>query len=103
MVVVVVAAAGCGPKKKMSPATPDQSVRDAMILVCDAPSRADDDRTEATRSDKIAGHLTDGVGNVKVLTTVEGWKTDGIKRDELEALMKEAALADCKLLAEASG
>jgi hypothetical protein len=72
-----------------------------MRLVCDAPARADADRSEGTRADKIAGHLTDGIGNVDVLTTVEGWKTDGIKRGELEALAKQAKLTSCALTAEA--
>lgn len=72
-----------------------------MRLVCDAPARAAQDRSDATRSDKIAGHLSDGIGNVEVLTTVEGWKTDGIKRAELDALIKTAKLTACPLRAEA--
>ena len=73
-----------------------------MRLVCAAPSRADRDRGEGTRSDKIAGHLTDGIGNTKVLTTVEAWKTDGIQRSELDALLKEAKLATCALREQSS-
>lgn len=72
-----------------------------MRLVCDAPARADADRADGTRSDKIAGHLTDGIGNVEVLTTVEAWKTDGIKREELAALVKRAKLTSCALEGEA--
>ena len=91
----------CGPRP-IPPGSPDQTVPDAMKLVCDAPARAERDRGAGTRSDKIAGHLTDGIGNVRVLTTVEGWKTDGIKRAELDALIKEAKLASCALTKEAS-
>lgn len=91
----------CGPKA-IPPGSPEQTVAEAMRLVCDAPTRADSDRGGGTRSDKIAGHLTDGIGNPRVLTTVEGWKTDGIKKTELEALLKEAKLQDCKLREETS-
>jgi hypothetical protein len=66
------------------------------VLVCDAPSRAKDDRA-ATTSDAIAGHLTDGVGNPKVLSAAEAWKTDGVDRKQLEALVKEAKLSRCAL------
>src|SRR5436190_4474050 len=82
----LVVLAACGPRT-IPPGTPDQTIHDAMVLVCGAPGRADSDRSSASRSDKIAGHLTDGIGNVDVLTTVEGWKTDGIKRSELDALL----------------
>jgi hypothetical protein len=78
------------------PAGPDQSVHDAMVLVCDAPARAEGEKA-ATRADAIAGHLTDGVGNAKVLNIVEGWKTDGLDRKQLEALVKEAKLSSCAL------
>lgn len=100
--MLAIALAGCKPKT-IPPGTPDQSVHDAMILVCDAPARADADRGSGSRSDEIAGHLTDGVGNVEVLTTVEGWKTDGIKRDELATLLSKAKISDCALSAEAGG
>jgi len=90
------------PKPRAIPAgTADQTIRDAMVLVCDAPARADADRGSGSRSDKIAGHLTDGIGNVDVLTTVEGWKTDGIKKRELDALLAKANLTECALRAEA--
>jgi hypothetical protein len=78
------------------PAGPDQSLHDAMVLVCDAPSRAEGDRA-ATKADAIAGHLTDGIGNPKVLGAAEAWKTDGVDRKQLEALVKEARLARCAL------
>ena len=84
------------------PATADQSVSEAMRLVCDAPARAARDRSDGSRADKIAAHLTDGIGNERVLTTVEGWKTDGIVRAELDALVKEAHVTSCALQAEAS-
>lgn len=74
-----------------------------MRLVCDAPARATRDHSDASRSDKIAGHLTDGIGNVEVLTTVEGWKTDGIKKTELDALLERAKLSSCKLRQESTG
>jgi hypothetical protein len=99
--VLVVALAACGPRP-IPPGSPDQTVAEAMRLVCDAPSRADADRSDATRSDKIAGHLSDGIGNNRVLTTVEGWKTDGINRAELDQLVKEAKLSSCKLREETS-
>jgi hypothetical protein len=66
-----------------------------MILVCAAPNRADGD--SGTRADAIAAHLTDGVGNVEVLTTVEGWKTDGINEAELARLVQRAKLSSCAL------
>ena len=78
------------------PAGPDQSVHDAMVLVCQAADRAADDRG-ASRSDLIAKHLADGVGNSRVLQAVEAWKTDGIKRDELDRLVEDAKLASCGL------
>ena len=84
----------CGPRA-VPPGTPDQSVHDAMVLVCAAPSRAKGEG--GSRSDAIAAHLTDGVGNSQVLTTVEGWKTDGINRGELHQLIKRAGLRDCAL------
>jgi hypothetical protein len=80
------------------PAGPDQSVHDAMVLVCQAADRGDADPDRgATPSDRIAKHLTDGVGNAHVLGTVEAWKTDGIKRAELDRLVKEAKLTSCGL------
>jgi hypothetical protein len=85
---------GCGPRA-VAQGTPDQSVHDAMVLVCDAPKRAEGEG--GSRADAIAGHLTDGVGNVDVLTTVEGWKTDGINRTELARLIKRAGLRSCAL------
>jgi hypothetical protein len=97
---LLVAVLGCGPRP-IPPGTPEQTVREAMVLVCDAPARADRDRGDASRSDKIAGHLTDGIGNVEVLTTVEAWKTDGIKRAELDKLVTDAKLTSCKLHDEA--
>ena len=93
--------AACGPRP-IPPGTADQSLADAVRLVCDAPARAARDRGEGTRADKIAGHLTDGIGNVRVLTLVEGWKTDGIERDELDALVKEAKVGACALQKEAT-
>lgn len=80
------------------PGDPGQSIHDAMVLVCDAPTRAEaDSEYRGHEADVIAKHLTDGVGNDHVLVTVEGWKTDGIKRDELERLMKQGGLTSCKL------
>jgi hypothetical protein len=66
-----------------------------MVLVCDAPKRAEGEG--GNRSDAIAGHLTDGVGNVDVLTTVEAWKTDGIDQAKLAKLVKRAGLRRCAL------
>lgn len=96
--VLLVTVIACGPRK-VPPGTPDQSVHDAMVLVCDAPKRAEGER--GSRSDAIAAHLTDGVGNVDVLTTVEGWKTDGINKAELDRLLAKAKIKDCALRAEA--
>jgi len=92
-------ALGChGSRAMPPPATADQSVRDAVVLVCDAPARAaPDTKGGVSMSDAIAGHLTDGIGNDHVLTTVEGWKTNGIDATELTALMKEAKLTHCAL------
>ena len=85
---------GCGPRT-LPPGPPDQSLHEAMVLVCDAPKRA---RGEGgSRSDAIAAHLSDGVGHPKVLTTVEGWKTDGINRAELARLIKQARITECAL------
>src|SRR6185436_11048528 len=85
---------GCGPRA-VPAGSPDQSIHDAMVLVCDAPSRA---RGEGgSRSDAIAAHLSDGVGNTQVLTTVEGWKTDGINKRELDRLVTKARLSQCAL------
>ena len=84
----------CGPRA-VPAVTPDQSVHDAMVLVCDAPTRAKGEG--GSRADAIAGHLTDGVGNVEVLTTVEGWKTDGVNQAQLARLVKRAKLRSCKL------
>lgn len=92
---VLVAVLGCKPRLP-PPAGPDQSVHDAMVLVCDAPARADRDHA-ATRADAVAGHLTDGIGNAKVLNIAEGWKTDGVNRKQLDKLVKEAKLSRCAL------
>lgn len=101
-VLLATALAGCRPgPRAIPPGSPDQSLADAMRLVCDAPARADRDRTGASRSDRIAGHLTDGIGNARVLTTVEAWKTDGIDRRELAALVREAGVTSCALQREA--
>ncbi|HUS29372.1 MAG TPA: hypothetical protein VMZ53_12725 [Kofleriaceae bacterium] len=87
----------CKPHHAMPPpAGPDQSVHDAMVLVCDAPVRAEGEKA-ATRADAIAGHLTDGVGNAKVLDIVEAWKTDGVNRTQLTKLVSEAKLSSCAL------
>jgi hypothetical protein len=99
--LVFAAIVGCGPKA-VPAGSPDQTVAEAMRLVCEAPARADRDRSSASRSDKIAGHLSDGIGNSEVLMTIEGWKTDGIKRSELEALLKKAKVRECALREEAS-
>ena len=93
--VLVAVVSGCKPRMP-PPAGPDQSVHDAMILVCDAPSRAAGEHA-ATRSDAIAGHLTDGVGNSKVLAAAESWKTDGVNETQLAALVAEAKLSSCAL------
>ncbi len=89
---------GCGGPRALPPATTDQSVRDAVLLVCDTPSRAQPDaRDGVSMSDAIAGHLTDGIGNDRVLTLVEGWKTNGVNARELDALTKEARVTRCAL------
>ena len=50
-------------------ATGDQTVKAAVVLVCDAPARAQPEiRKGVGASDAIAQHLTDGVGNDRVLT-----------------------------------
>jgi hypothetical protein len=95
--LAAVALAACGPRR-LPPATADQTVHDAVALVCEAPSRADADRDRpANRGDAIAKHLRDGVGNERVLVTIEGWETQGIKLDELDALLVEAKLTRCRL------
>jgi hypothetical protein len=85
---------GCGPRA-VPAGPPGQSVHDAMVLVCDAPKRAEGEG--GSRADAIAAHLTDGVGNNDVLMTVEGWKTDGINQAELARLIKRAGLRSCTL------
>lgn len=88
---------GCGPRTP-PPGAPGQSIHDAMVLVCETPTRAEADSEYAGHeSDVIAKHLTDGVGNNDVLLTVEAWKTDGIKRGELLQLMKRAGIKRCRL------
>jgi len=95
--VALLAVIGCGPRTP-PPGKPGQSIHDAMALVCDAPTRAEaDSEYRGHEADVIAKHLTDGVGNNDVLVTVEGWKTDGIKRDELETLMKRGGIKKCRL------
>lgn len=89
---------GCGPRA-VPPGSPDQSIHDAMVLVCDAPTRAIGEGT--SHSDAVAAHLSDGVGNAHVLTSVEGWKTDGINKRELERLLKQAGIKRCALRDEA--
>lgn len=100
-VLVAVALLGCGGRGRgVAPATADQSVRDAVVLVCDAADRAEPDvGGGVTRSDAIAMHLTDGVGNNRVLTIVEGWKTDGVDLRQLDALTREAGVSTCGLRA----
>ena len=95
--LAVVLVLGCKhPASMPPPAGPDQTVREAMVFVCDAPARAEGEKA-ATRADAIAFHLTDGVGNARVLNIVEGWKTDGINRKQLDTLVKEAKLTRCAL------
>ena len=97
MLRVALLAFGCGPRMP-SAGSPGQSVHDAMVLVCDAPTRAQaDPEYRGHESDVIAKHLTDGVGNGDVLVTVDGWKTGGIKREELDRLVKQAGLRRCAL------
>lgn len=80
------------------PGNADQTVRDAVVLVCDAPARAKADTDKGVgASDAIASHLTDGIGNDRVLTLVEGWKTTGIDAGQLDALVEEAKLGECSL------
>jgi hypothetical protein len=98
-VVALIVTGGChGARAMPPPATADQSVRDAVILVCDTPARAEPDATGGvSMSDAIAGHLTDGIGNDRVLTAAEAWKTNGIDAKELTALMQEANVTRCAL------
>lgn len=98
--VVCATAVGCTPSAATSlpVATADQTARDAMLLVCDAPIRAKDDIHHGVgTSDAIAAHLTDGVGNNDVLITVEGWKTSGVHRGELDRLMRRSRITSCAL------
>lgn len=100
VVLALVVAVGCHSSRLAAPppGTADQSVRDAVLLVCDTPARAAPDAKDGvSMSDAIAGHLTDGIGNDRVLTTVEGWKTNGIDAAELAALTKEANVTRCPL------
>jgi hypothetical protein len=85
---------GCGPRA-VPPGPPGQSIHDAMVLVCDAPNRARGDH--GSHSDAVAAHLSDGVANSQVLTTVEGWKTDGINKAELARLLTKARIDKCAL------
>jgi len=96
--IAFVAFIACRGPQVLPPATADQTVRDAMLRVCDAPARAEVDIGHGVRkSDAIAGHLSDGIGNDRVLATVEAWKTKGIAVRELDALLDEAKLATCAL------
>ena len=95
--VVLLATFACGPRVPAA-ASAGQSVHDAMVLVCAAPARArSDPEYRGHESDVIAKHLDDGVGNSDVLVTVDGWKTDGIKRAELDRLLYKAHLNKCAL------
>jgi hypothetical protein len=97
--IVCAAVLGCAkPSTTLPVATADQTPRDAMLLVCDAPTRATDDiRQGISKSDAIAAHLTDGVGNNDVLITVEGWKTSGVALGELDGLLRQARITSCAL------
>ncbi len=100
VILALIVAAGChsGSRAMPPPATVDQTVHDAVVLVCDTPARAEPDANRGvSRSDAIAGHLTDGIGNDRVLTIVEYWKTNGIDAKELAALTKEATVTRCPL------
>ena len=100
VVALLIVAGGCHGARAMPPppATGDQPLRDAVVLVCDTPARAESDaKGGVSMSDAIAGHLTDGIGNDRVLTLVEGWKTNGIDPKELVALTKEANVTSCAL------
>ena len=99
LAAVAVAAVACRtPPAVPPPATTDQGLRDAVVLVCDAPARAEDDVRRGIRpADALAQHLTDGIGNDRVLTIVEGWKTAGIDIAALDRLMKEARVTACPL------
>jgi hypothetical protein len=106
LALFAVALAACVPRhhaREVPPAGPDQTVAAAMTLVCDAKARAEEDPDYAHhKSDILAKHLTDGIGNEHVLETVELWKTNGIQRAELDKLVAEAKLAHCALRDAAS-
>ena len=103
--IAIVAGFGCRRAPAMPPpGNADQSVRDAVVLVCDAPARAESEtRKGVSTSDAISMHLTDGVGNDRVLTTVEGWKTNGIDARALDALTTEAKVKTCALRSTVGG
>lgn len=99
---IVLLAIACHSHSPPPAGSPDQTVAQAVALVCDARARAKaDSGYGASPADVLAMHLTDGLGNSEVLMTVEGWKTDGIKLDELDALIKKAKLTTCPLRNEA--
>lgn len=102
---IAVVGMGCRKGPVMPPpGDADQSVRDAVVLVCDAPARAEPEIAKGgSRSDAISLHLTDGVGNDRVLTMVEGWKTNGIDARALDALTTEAKVKTCALRSTVGG
>jgi hypothetical protein len=99
-ILLVLTLTACHPHRHPvpPPAGPDQSLHDAMVLVCATPARASEDPDYAgAKSDTIAKHLTDGIGNPRVVQTAEAWKTDGIDRAQLATLIKDAKLSSCAL------
>ena len=89
---VAVAAVACGGGGGKPPTTGkpgEQDIAVALALVCAAPTRAESDPSwgEVSRRTEILDqHLSDGVTNSTVLSTVNGWRDGGkLNRDKLAA------------------
>lgn len=95
----------CGGKSAPAPAK-EQSLTEGVTILCDSPTRAEADprwKDEGAMKPSILGeHLTEGVTNARVTAWVDGLKDkDNVgKHDELKALVAEAGVGKCRLLAE---
>jgi hypothetical protein len=103
MLVVWLAVAACGDKAKPAPTAPrhDQTLAEALVLVCDSPTRAEADPgwqpgMEAADKARLLGeHAADGVRNARLLAWL---KTPQDQRvPELEKLLQEASITSCRL------
>ncbi len=109
---VAILVCACGSSQSSPATTPSptptatsQSLADAMHLVCDATTRAENDpefqhaSDPATKASVLGKHIRDGVTNDRVLAAIDGWRNEATEArlSSLDALTKEAGIPTCPL------